>query len=56
MFGYDLRGHIDYQFAQFTRDLANIDINIESQRTAARDAALSRLTLIVLNHFVYCFK
>jgi len=46
MLGYDLRGHIDYQFAQFTRNLADIDINIESQRTAARDAAATATELV----------
>jgi len=39
-------GHIDYQFAQFTRDLADIDINIESQRTAARDVATTATELV----------
>jgi len=46
IFGFDLRGHIDYQFAQFTRDLAEIDSNLESQRASARDAAIMATELV----------
>jgi len=42
----DLKSHVDYQFAQFTRDLADIDIDLESQRTAARDTATTATELL----------
>jgi len=46
MFGFDLKGHVDYHFAQFTRDLAEIDNDLESQRTAARDTAITATELL----------
>jgi len=42
----DLKGHVDYHFAQFTRDLAEIDNSLESQRTAARDTATTATELL----------
>jgi len=46
MFGFDLKGYVDYQFAQFTRDLASIDEDLETQRTVARDTASAATELV----------
>jgi len=46
MFGFDLRSHVDYPFAQFTRSLAGIDEDLESQRTSARNTASVATDLI----------
>jgi len=46
MFGFDLKSHADYHFAQFTRDLTEIDNDLESQRIAARDTASTATELI----------
>jgi len=43
LLGFDLKNHSDYQFTQFTRDLTEIDVNLESQRTAARDTVTELL-------------
>jgi len=46
MFGFDLKSHADYHFAQFTRDLTEIDNDLETQRIAARDTASTATELI----------
>jgi len=46
MFGFNLKGHVDYQFAQFTRDLASIDEDLELQRTVARNTASAATELV----------
>jgi len=39
MFGYEQRGHADFNFAQLTKQLADIDSNLEDERNKARDIA-----------------
>lgn len=40
MLGFDQRSHVDFQFSTFTRELADIDVNIEKERETNRDRAL----------------
>jgi len=46
MFGYEQRNHADFALAQFTKILADIDINIERERGKARDLANTATKLI----------
>jgi len=53
MFGFDLKNHKDYHFAQFTRDLTEIDNDLENRRFAARDTAAVATDLVRSYNKVY---
>jgi len=46
MFGFDRKSHVDYHFARYTKQLANIDLDVENERTEACDLAATATNAI----------
>jgi len=46
MFGFEQRSHVDYDLANFTKKLAEIDLNLEDVRNKARDVAKTATDMV----------
>lgn len=46
MFGFEQRNHTDFPLAQFTKELTNVDIDLEKERKISRNTAVQATNLI----------